>query len=166
MLLLKLRWNQEEYNNEKIPYIYHNHLISYKHEHHSRCCCSGPWGTESYHVYTEITVTDDASALISPRSMQSKTVTKTSYYRDSNNNTMWYLSVTATFNYNGVSAVCANSSHNAVAVASGWSIKSSSSGHNGNAAAAVATATEKHIFSSTDHSMTVTLTCDPDGTIH
>lgn len=76
-----------------------------------------PWGTESYHVYTEITVTDDAPALISPRSMQSKTVTKTSYYRDSNNNTMWYLSVTATFNYNGVSAVCANSSHNAVAVA-------------------------------------------------
>lgn len=125
-----------------------------------------PQGTESYHVYTEITVTDDASALISPRSMQSKTVTKTSYYRDSNNNTMWYLSVTATFNYNGVSAVCANSSHNAVAVASGWSIKSSSSGHNGNAAAAVATATKKNVFSSTDHSMTVTLTCDPDGTIH
>ena len=91
MLLLKLRWNQEEYNNEKIPYIYHNRLISYKHEHYSRCCCSGPPGNRKLSCI----------------------------HRD-------YC--------NGVSAVCANSSHNAVAVASGWSIKSSSSGHNGNAA--------------------------------
>lgn len=82
-----------------------------------------PQGTESYHVYTEITVTASQLSVPTAATMPSQ-------------------------------------------LPSGWSIKSSSSGHNGNAAAAVATATKKNVFSSTDHSMTVTLTCDPDGTIH
>ncbi len=125
-----------------------------------------PTNDTGFNVYTETVVLEEPNVMNGSRAMQSVTVQRTSYYRDANMNVLWTLSLTATFNYDGYSAVCANCSHQANAVASGWSIKSASSGHNGNAAAAVGTALHKELFNTSEHQMSVTLTCDPDGTIH
>ena len=121
---------------------------------------------DGIYVYTETTILEEPSIVFSSRTLQSKTVNRTNYYTDKDKNVLWTLSLTATFNYDGYTAVCANCSHQANAVASGWSIKSASSGHNGNAAAAVGTALHKELFNTSEHQMSVTLTCDPDGTIH
>ena len=85
---------------------------------------------------------------------------KSSKYKDSNGNTLWYIRLRGNFSYNGTTAVCTSKSHSAKSLHSDWTIKSASSSKSGNTASATATAT----MNSTDHTRSVKITCYPDGT--
>ena len=117
--------------------------------------------------YIETTITESALAVpYSARDLQHKTATKTTYYRDADHNVLWSVSITATFYYDGESAVCTSYSHQADAPGSTWSIKSVSSSSSGNSATATATATQTLLFGVTkDYTQSVTIYCSPDGTI-
>ena len=62
-----------------------------------------------------VTVIEESEELpVSTYSLYSTTKTKTGsktvYYKDANNNTLWYVKVTATFSYNGKTATCESTS--------------------------------------------------------
>ncbi|MBQ2825253.1 MAG: hypothetical protein IJF19_03160 [Clostridia bacterium] len=99
--------------------------------------------------------TDDRAA--------TKSGSKTNSYKNSNDETLWSVTVYGTFTYNGTTSSCTSVSHSASAYADGWSIKNSSSSKSGYCATATATATQKKLLSSKDYSMTVNLYCSPYG---
>lgn len=94
-----------------------------------------------------------------------KSGSKTKEYQNSSGETLWSVTVTGTFSYDGTTSSCTKVSHSAVAYSSGWSIKSSSSSKSGNTATADATATYKLLLISKDYSMTVSLSCSPQGVL-
>lgn len=97
---------------------------------------------------------------------QTITATKTSYYVDSNQNILWYVSVTATFSYDGTSAWCTGCSHDAQSSSGAWTIKSSSHSSSGNSATATATAMNRNNFGiSREYTRSVTISCSPTGEI-
>lgn len=97
---------------------------------------------------------------------QTITSTKTAYARDANQNILWYVSITATFIYDGTTAQCVTCSHGAGSNANSWSIKTSSSSFSGNSATATATATHTSPLGiSQDYTMSVTIYCSPAGVI-
>ena len=95
-----------------------------------------------------------------------KTASKTNYYRDADQNVLWYVTITATFTYDGTTSSCISCSHNAGSNNSHWSIKSCTSSMSGNSATATAVATQTGILGfSHDFTGSVTIYCAPDGTI-
>lgn len=92
-----------------------------------------------------------------------KSGSKTTNYKNSNGEIMWYVKVNGTFNYNGTTSSCTSVSRNTAALGSSWSIKSSSCSKSGNCASATATATHKGVFTSNDYTETVNLYCSPYG---
>ncbi len=116
--------------------------------------------------YTETIITDAPcnSSISLLGSVQSISKTKTTYIKDSNGNTVWYVSLTATFLYDGNMAQCISCSSDAGVYHSSWSIKNCSSTKGGNSATAYATATYTHPSGhSQDYSQAVTLQCSPSG---
>lgn len=97
---------------------------------------------------------------------QSKTVNRTLNVKDSDGNTLWYLSLDATFIYNGSSSECINCSQSAGANAQSWSISSSSCSRSGNYATATATAVHRLVLLSREYTRSVTLSCGPNGDIY
>ena len=118
--------------------------------------------------YVETVITE--SALDSPNSVngtvQTKTATKTEYYRDADMNPICSISVTGTFMYDGTMSQCNSCSHQALTYLSNWSVKNSSSNYFGTSAIANATFTETMLFGiSHDYNMSVTISCSSSGVI-
>ncbi len=95
------------------------------------------------------------------------TRTKTSYIKNSSGTVLWYVSIRATFSYDGTTAKCTSYTPSAAAPAQTWTIKSLSSNKYGSAASAVATATHKDpaIGKSQDITKTLTIKCSPTGVV-
>lgn len=95
----------------------------------------------------------------------SKSGTKTKNYKNSNGDIMWSVTVRGTYTYDGIVALCTSCSHSTSVYSSAWSIKNSSSSRSGNTATANATATLKMGLISQDYSMSVSLSCNANGTL-
>ncbi len=97
----------------------------------------------------------------------SKIGTKTLNYKSSSGETLWSITVYATFTYlNGVSCSCTNVSGSSVSYNSTWKVTSAATSKSANKASA--SATGKHYSGSTlveSISKTVTLTCDTYGNL-
>lgn len=97
---------------------------------------------------------------------KSITRTKTVNMKNSSGTVLWYVSIRATFSYDGTTAKCTSCTPSAAAPAQTWSIKSLSSSKYGSAAAAVAVATHKNSTGkSQDMTETVTIKCSPTGIV-
>ncbi len=94
-----------------------------------------------------------------------KTAEKTKEHVSANGNVFWTVTVRGTFTYNGSTSSCTAVSHSTTAPSSYWTIKSSSSSKSGNKATAKATATLRVGSTSSDETMSVTLTCSANGTL-
>ena len=94
-----------------------------------------------------------------------KSITKTSYYKNSSGTVLWSVAIKATFSYNGKSATCTSCSHITTAPANNWSIKSASHSKSGNTATAKATATHKTSAGPSNHTISVTIKCSPTGVV-
>lgn len=104
---------------------------------------------ESYNILSkEITYLEDGSCFEtiiyeydskSSRSTSTRTGSKTTSYKV-DGRTLWYVSVTGTFNYNGSTSKCTRSSVDANSYDKYWKITSKSSSYSGNKATAQATA--------------------------
>lgn len=95
-----------------------------------------------------------------------KSGTKTKNYKNSAGEIMWSVTVHGTFTYNGSTSLCTSAGHSTTAPGSMWSIKSVSSRRSGYSAIADATATYTTSSSSKDYSMSVSLYCNPYGTLY
>lgn len=97
---------------------------------------------------------------------KTKTGSKTVYYKDANNKTLWYVKVTATFSYNNKTSTCTSASVTAASYNSYWKVSNKSSSHSGNHGTASATG-KKYlagiVISTINKS--VTLTCSKDGAL-
>lgn len=102
----------------------------------------------------------------STRASGTKTGTKTTYYKNNNNQVMWSVAVTGTFNYTSSSATCTKSTVSTTSPASTWKIASKSASKSGNKATGKATAKQYQngacIFTTT---RSVTLTCGANGVL-
>ncbi|MCM1179342.1 MAG: hypothetical protein NC347_03735 [Clostridium sp.] len=97
---------------------------------------------------------------------KTKTASKTTYIQNSKGETLWYVTVTATFSYNGTSATCTASSVTALSCKSSWKVSNKKSSYSGNSATASATGKEYYnskVMQTINKS--VTLTCSKDGTL-
>lgn len=121
-----------------------------------------------YYIETVIAdATPDGLLPMVTNASNTVTKTKTTYIKDANKNTLWYVSVTATFSYDGNKSECTSCSHHAGSNASSWSIKSCSSNKSGNTATATATALHTNIFGiSQEYTQSVTIQCSPSGEVY
>lgn len=115
------------------------------------------------YIETVITYNTSDVNVIVPYGTQSITGTKTSYDKNSSGTVLWSVSVTATFLYNGSSAVCSDCSHSTTAPSPAWTIKEASHSKSLNTATAKATATHTTSSGSSDKTMSAKLTCSPTG---
>lgn len=89
---------------------------------------------------------------------------KTTTYKNSSGQALWYVKVIADFTYNGTSATCTSSSVSAGNYVKAWKIMSKSASKRGNSASATAIAGQYMGGSCVGtYSKTVTLTCDKNG---
>lgn len=119
--------------------------------------------------YTYITVLTKEIPIESSSSArgvrQSISGEKTVYVTDSSGNTLWSLTVSAAFNYNGTTATCTGCSHR-TSTSSNWIITNSSSYFSGNSATATATAIKKILgITVSSNSASVTIQCDANGNL-
>lgn len=115
-------------------------------------------------ILTEETPVHSSEAVYA--GVQTITGTKTAYVRNSDGDVVWYLTITATFEYNGSTSKCISCSCNAVSQNSSWRIKNYSCNKSGNSATATATATRTDpLGSSQDYTQSVTIRCSANGTI-
>lgn len=110
-----------------------------------------------------ITYFDDDYIYPDDGSKTTVTKTKTSKYKNSAGETMWYIKVQGTFSYNGSTCTCTKAAHQAAAPGSTWSIISASHSKSGNHATATATARHQLYPGYNDYTRSVTLTCSPTG---
>lgn len=86
--------------------------------------------------------------------------------KDSSGNTLWSVSITATFTYDGTSATCTSRTPSAKSYASSWTIKGVTSSKNGNSATATAVAAHTDANGSTQNiTKSVTITCSATGVV-
>lgn len=113
------------------------------------------------------TVIKDVPTFNSFSIQASNTITKTKItrYKNESGTTLWSISITATFTYDGSSSQCTACSPAASAPATTWSIKSVSSSKSGNKATTVATATHSNGNLSQDITKSVTIQCSKTGVV-
>ncbi len=94
----------------------------------------------------------------------STTKSKTTYFKNKNNETLWYVKVTGTFTYGDGTAKCISQTPSAASEHSDWKVSSIAGSKSGNTASATATGKKYHLGSVID-SVTekVPLTCSPTG---
>lgn len=112
------------------------------------------------------TVIEEIETASSYATTYTKSGKKTSTYKNSSGDTLWSVSVTGTFTYDGSSATCTKSTVSTTSYNSNWKISSSSASKSG--ATATATATAKKYLDGTyikSITETVTLTCSKSGTL-
>lgn len=118
--------------------------------------------------YYETIITDEpltANDISLTATTQTVTKSKTTYFKNADGDTMWYVKVTGTFTYGNGSSKCTSSSVTAVSKNSDWKISSKSASKSANKATASATAKKYHLgVLIQTKSKTVTLTCSSTGT--
>ena len=113
-----------------------------------------------------VTYFDDGANLIPDDETKGTVVhSKTSRYYNSLGETMWYVTVTGKFTYNGVYSSCIEAAHAAGAPGSTWSIVSASHSKSGNTAKATAKARHTSAGGYSDYTRSVTIKCAPNGVI-
>ena len=97
----------------------------------------------------------------------SKSITKTklSQYKSAQGTTLWSLSITASFTYNGTSARCTSCTPHATVYNNTWKVKSLSSSKSGNQATANVTMTHSKDGLSNNIQKSVTITCSKNGAV-
>ncbi len=94
------------------------------------------------------------------------TKTKVSSMKDSGGILLWSVTLIATFRYNGSESLCTSCTPSAMSYSSDWTIKSITSSKSGNHATAYGIATKSDLFTfPKDYSLSVTLSCSPNGTV-
>lgn len=96
---------------------------------------------------------------------QTTTKSKTTYVKNSSGTVLWYVTVKATFTYNGLTSKCTSSSATASAPASGWSITSCTVSRSGNTATATAKALCSTATASRSYTKSVTIKCSATGVV-
>lgn len=111
------------------------------------------------YIETEITESNTKSTI--------KNASKTSTYKNSNGESLWYAKVTANFYFNGSTSSCTSSSASAGTYVSNWRILSKSSSRTGNTGSAKVEAgiymNGLYVSSIVE---TVTLSCDKNGNLY
>jgi len=93
------------------------------------------------------------------------TGTKTAEYKNTNGITLWSVSVTASFNYNGSNVACISCSHSTTVYNHHWSIQNSFHSISGNSATATAIARYGVNENTATYTKSVTIQCDRNGFI-
>lgn len=93
--------------------------------------------------------------------------TKSTSMKNSDGETLWTLSITATFVYDGKIAECVSCTPKAVSYDSSWIVQSVTSTKNDNSATATMIIRRTDLLDSThqDYTKSVTITCDPFGKV-
>lgn len=128
-------------------------------------------GTDKESIHC-ITVIEEIPSYTNPgislysTAAKTKTGSKTVYYKNANNETLWYVKVTATFSYNGSTSTCKSASVTANSNNSSWKVSNKKSSYSGNHGTASATG-KKYLFGIVTSTInrSVTLTCLPNGTL-
>ena len=95
-----------------------------------------------------------------------KNATKTTTYKNSNGESLWYAKVTASFYYDGSTSSCTSSSASGGSYVSTWKILSKSSSRTGNVGSATVTAGSYYVgILIGTITETVTLACDKNGNL-
>ncbi len=91
---------------------------------------------------------------------------RTSTFYNENKKAMWYVTVTASFSYDGNTSKCTSASASAGSYVDTWKIKNKSASRNGNKATATATA-NRYFLNTVVETLTrsVTLGCDKNGNL-
>jgi hypothetical protein len=121
--------------------------------------------SDNLYCITEICETPNSEINLFSSS-QTKSGSKTQRYVNGNGTTLWYVTVHATFTYNGSSSSCTNASVTAESNSSAWKVTNKSSWKSGNTGYASATAT--HTLSGseiTSSNRTVSISCSKTGTL-
>lgn len=115
--------------------------------------------------YYTLTVIEDISSPISLLASDSTaTKSKTTYFKNSNDETLWYVKVTGTFTYNGTTSKCTASTPSAKSYDSAWKISDINGSKSGNTATASAVGTLYQLGAVIQTvPKTVTLTCSSTG---
>lgn len=141
-------------------------FISYAKANATQLAFSNKELLDSEIAFKVVTITysfDKASSEWAMRSTVSGT--KTTEYKNISGVTLWSVSVTGTFTYNGSTSSCTACSHSTAFYSSAWSLKSATHSISGNTANATATATHTILGIPVDHTKTVTLQCDRNGNL-
>ena len=120
--------------------------------------------------YIETTISDaetfpNTYSYTSTNESKEITKTKTTRVKAKDGTTLWSVSITATFSYNGTTSKCISCSHSATSYAKTWSIKSVTSKKSGSEATATAIATHSNGILSNDFTQSVTIKCSGKGVI-
>lgn len=105
------------------------------------------------------------STLYTTTATQKITKTKTGTYKTSDDKSLWYVSITGTFTFNGSTSRCIKCSHNAGSYAKSWFIKSVSSTKNDNSATATVIAIHSGNTNNTLKKQ-ITISCSKNGNIY
>lgn len=91
---------------------------------------------------------------------------KTITYKSSSGSSLWSVTVSGKFSYNGSSATCTSSTVSATSYSSNWKISSKSASKSGSKASATATGKQyKGSTAISSISQSVTLTCSKGGSL-
>ena len=107
-------------------------------------------------------ITTLAIILTAPVNVSAQMVNNT--YKSASGKSMWSVSITGTFTYNGSSAKCVSCSHSSKTYTTNWTIKSISSSKKDNSATANVVAVHT-VNGSNSIKRYVTITCSKNGTI-
>jgi len=117
-------------------------------------------------AFEVVTITSSIDKNISDRALLSTiSGTKTTEYKNISGVTLWSVSVTGIFTFNGSTSSCISCSHSTAFYNSEWSLKNAIHSMSGNTASATATATHTVLGIPIDHTKTVTLQCDRNGNL-
>lgn len=122
---------------------------------------------ESFYLETYITGSshDDMTETLSIKKSGSITRTKTSNIYNSSGQIMISVSITGTFTYNGSTAFCTSCYGSSKSYHSAWQIYDYVISRSGNTATNYTTAKQIIYDEIYTYHKSVTITCDPDGTI-
>lgn len=118
---------------------------------------------ENNDYYLETTIIDESPAFASFSQSHPQTITKTktTTLKSADGTSLWKVSITATFIYDGTTSKCTSCSHSATTYVKSWRIISLTSHKNNNSAVAIAIA--QH--GTNQYSQAVTLTCSKNGKV-
>lgn len=112
------------------------------------------------YIETVITYNENARSTV-------KNASKTSTFKSSSGESLWYAKVTANFYFDGTTSSCTSSSASGESYVSGWKILSKSASRTGNTGSATVTAGAYYIGFLVDrYTEIVTLSCDKNGKLY
>lgn len=116
--------------------------------------------------YYETIISDASSDLDLLSAEKTTTKTKTTSLKNSSGNTLWSLSITATFTYDGKTSKCTSCTPKGTAPATYWTISNITSKKSGSTATAEALVTHKTSSTTANkYNKSVTISCSATGKI-